>query len=658
MRIGLFTDTYTPEINGVVSSVLTLQKELEKNGHDVFIVTTTSKSLKSVMQDNILRLPGIELKSLYGYVATTPIHFYAKDKIDKLNLDIIHVHTEFGVGIFARMCSKSLSIPLVSTYHTTYEDYTHYVNLFNSDTIDHYTKKIVSRLSRLSTDLCVKVISPSLKTKHMLEGYGIKKDIEVIPTGIDINRFNINNINKEDIKEIRHKYNILDSDKTVVFIGRIAKEKSIDLLIEAFSYINDDSYKLIIVGGGPEEKQLLNQVKDLGLDNRVIFTGKVENIKIPLYYHAFDTFASASTTETQGMTFIEALASGKVVFAKHDDVLEELLVEDYNGYFFDDAKGLSDKIIKYFNNNKDLISNAINSVTNYDCNIFYNKIIQVYQDSIDLYNGYYNIEKVIVKSNYTKLYLSKSYTEKLTIDISNDDFYDFGLRKNLKIPQDLIDKLIKNKELLDIYLKCINKLTRKDRTIKEMYDFITTKYNIDIKHVNQLIDKLEDKGYINDEVYAYNYITSNIASLLGKKKIIYNLKKQGISIDIIDKLFDNISNLEFDEYNNAIKYANKQKTSIKNKSLLEAKQVLERKLYNQGFDYNIINETLSNIDFSSFESNEIDNLRKQAKKIYQKKSKTLSGTQLRNSIFKSLILKGYRYENIYLILNEMEWDDE
>ena len=658
MRIGLFTDTYSPEINGVVSSVLILQKELEKNGHEVFVVTTTSKSLKSVMIDNVLRLPGIELKSLYGYVATSPIHFYAKDKIDKLNLDIIHVHTEFGVGIFARMCAKSLSIPLVSTYHTTYEDYTHYVNLFNLDSIEYYSKKLVSRLSKLSTDICVKVISPSLKTKLMLESYNIKKDIEIIPTGIDLNRFNSNNIDKNEITKIRNKYNILDTDKTIVYIGRIAKEKSIDVLIDAFSMIKDKSYKLIIVGGGPEEKQLNNQVISLSLTDRIIFTGTVDNELIPLYYHSFDAFASASITETQGMTFIEALASGKVIFAKRDDVLENLLIDGYNGFFFEDSKSLSNIIINYFNDNKDYKNNAIESVTKYDCDEFYNKVIKVYNDSIDLYKGYYTIDKILVKANYTTLKLIKSNSETLNIDISNEDFYEYGLRKNLKISHDIINKLQKDKEVLDIYVKCIKKLTRRDYTIKEIYDYITTQYDIDIKYVNQVIEKLELKGYLDDEVFANDYITSNIASILGKKKIIQYLKKKGVSINIIEKIFDNITNVDFNEYNNAIKYINKKKLTIRNKSLLEVKQILERSLYNQGFEYSIIQEVINNIDLSNFEINEIESLRKESKKLYVKKSKTLKGTQLRNAMFKSLVLKGYPYADIYLILNEMEWDDE
>ena len=164
MRIGLFTDTYTPDINGVVSSIVTLQRELEKNGHEVFVITN-HKARTMKREGNVLRLPGLELKWLYGYKLSTPFHFAARDEVKKMNLDVIHVHTEFGVGFFARIVAKNLNIPVVSTYHTMYEDYTHYVNLFGFEEVDKMTKRIVSTFSRSISDNVQAVISPSEKTK-------------------------------------------------------------------------------------------------------------------------------------------------------------------------------------------------------------------------------------------------------------------------------------------------------------------------------------------------------------------------------------------------------------------------------------------------------------------------------------------------------------
>ena len=137
MRIGLFGDTYFPEINGVATSIKTLEDELIKLGHEVYIITTKADFSKPELEGRVLRLPGIELKFLYGYVLTSPLQISAFNIVRSLDLDIIHAHTEFGIGIFARICSRLLSIPLVSTYHTTYEDYTHYVNFINSNIVDN-----------------------------------------------------------------------------------------------------------------------------------------------------------------------------------------------------------------------------------------------------------------------------------------------------------------------------------------------------------------------------------------------------------------------------------------------------------------------------------------------------------------------------------------
>ena len=112
MRIGLFSDTYLPDINGVVSSVELLRKKLEEMGNEVYVICTYPGLIKVQREGNIIRLPGIEFKKLYGYAVTTPFHYFLIDDIKDLNLDIIHVHTEFGVGIFAQICADKLHIPL------------------------------------------------------------------------------------------------------------------------------------------------------------------------------------------------------------------------------------------------------------------------------------------------------------------------------------------------------------------------------------------------------------------------------------------------------------------------------------------------------------------------------------------------------------------
>ena len=412
MNIALFTDTFTPEINGVVSSIVTLKTELERYGHNVYVVTTHSNLLEVEYKDNVLRLPGLELKQLYGYVLTSPIHFTCLNKIKEMKLDLIHAHTEFGIGIFARIVSRYLSVPLVSTYHTTYEDYTHYVNKFNLDSVEKAAKKAVISYSKMAAESSVEVISPSAKTKEMLIGYGIKRPIHVIPTGLDVSRFDQNRKDEAMVSQIKSEFGLKESDTIVLFMGRLAKEKAVDLVIDGFKVLDDKGrtdIHFMIVGDGPERAILEQQVNALNLNHLVHFAGKKKPGEVPNYYHAADVFVSASTTETQGLTFIEALASKLPVFARPDDVLEELVLEDETGYLFTDANEFASKMEAYVDSSDEhkdrIVSNTLKRVEPYDSRVFYQRIFDVYQSAIRTYQGYYHIAQIKSKDAFVELLL-------------------------------------------------------------------------------------------------------------------------------------------------------------------------------------------------------------------------------------------------------------
>ncbi len=389
MRIGIFTDTYLPDVNGVVTSVVTLKKALEKHGHEVFVVTNHDDMLKTTFEDNVLRLPGLKLDFLYGYKLTNPIQIAAAKPIKAWNLDIIHVHQEFGVGIFGRSVARAFEIPLVSTYHTTYEDYTHYVNFFKSETIDTISKKAVEGLSKAFTRKSDIVIAPSKKTKEMLEGYGVKNRIDVIPTGLDLERFEKEKTSQTQIDTIKSKYAIKEGQSVFVFVGRLAKEKSVDMVIEAFKIIKDKGLnaKFMIVGEGPDHKILEKLVRDLGLSDYVCFTGLVQSEAVPAYYHVADAFISASTTETQGLTYIEALASGLGLFARKDEVLEGIVIENKTGFFFEDKYELAKKLEEFILNQNlknEIYANAIEVSKKYSLDEYYQSIINCYQAAIEV----------------------------------------------------------------------------------------------------------------------------------------------------------------------------------------------------------------------------------------------------------------------------------
>jgi len=199
MRIGLFTDTYPPYINGVSTSIAMLKTALEKQGHEVFVVTVNADKFKYQNDEKVIRIPGIPI-GIYDYRLTGIYPLRAINIIKKWKLDIIHSHTEFGIGTFARIMSKQLNIPLVHTYHTMYEDYIHYITkgYFNKS-----SKKVVEYLTLFYCDKTAsELIVPTKKTYDLFkEKYKVDRNVHIVPTGIEVERFFTENINQKKVEE-------------------------------------------------------------------------------------------------------------------------------------------------------------------------------------------------------------------------------------------------------------------------------------------------------------------------------------------------------------------------------------------------------------------------------------------------------------------------
>lgn len=661
MRIGLFTDTYLPDINGVVSSVELLRKKLVEQGHEAYVICTYPGVLKVQREGNIIRIPGIELKQLYGYAVASPLHFFLYDDIEALHLDVIHAHTEFGVGIFAQMCAEHFHIPVVRTYHTTYEDYTHYINLTNSDSVDKAAKKLVANLSKLYGQKCMYMIAPSLKTKEMLQGYGIKTPIKIIPTGTEFKRFNKENTSQEKIAEIRSELKIRQGNKLMLYVGRIAKEKSLDILIDAFKQVkaNHLNIQLAIIGGGPDLKHFRDLVHAADLDEYVNLADQRPNKDIPAYYHAADCFASASTTETQGMTYIEALASSLPIFARRDECVFDLLDEGQNGFYFDNSEELYTKINEFLKLDQPAIDKMINhgleKIKVYDADLFADSILEVYREAIDKYRDYYIVESIRLKNDYVTLKTINHATIAEEINISLDKFYETGIRKGDHLSLDLVAELKENEKETVVYRACLRRIAARDYTIKQMYDYIGNKHNISIESTNHIIDRLIEIGLLDDKKYALGKLDSLNHKMYSAHSIVNTLRKDGVPPEIIDDLV--ISGID-EETQKAIKVAEKYQNKLRNKSLNMKRQMILKHLLSLGFEMDVVKEAINSLDFNEEVFVEKDILRKEAKKLRTRYEKKYHGTSLRNRIFNALASKGFNYDGIYAILNEMEWDDE
>lgn len=387
MKVAIFTETYEPYISGVTTSIKMLKEALEAMGHSVYIVTVNLKKYRFYYDKNqkIIYIPGIKTK-IYDARLTGIYSKRAYKIIKSWNLDVIHSQTEFGIGMFSRIVSKKLHIPVVHTYHTLYEDYIYYVthNHFNN-----LGKKIVKKFTKYFCEKkCDGLIVPTTKIKELfINKYNIKKEINVIPTGIDTEKFKPTSKLKKEMKELKKKYNLKDSDFLIGTVGRIAIEKSFDELIKYTKELikKNKKVKLIMVGNGPEIENLKKLCKDLKIDKNVIFTGKVKYDSIPAYYNLFKILVSFSKTETQGLTIIEALAASTPVLCINDDSFKKMITHGMNGYLFKDGKEYISLVEKLINNPKlynELANNTLLSIEEYSKETFAKKVLEVYKKAI------------------------------------------------------------------------------------------------------------------------------------------------------------------------------------------------------------------------------------------------------------------------------------
>lgn len=380
MNIGLFTETYYPEINGVANSVYMLKHELEYRGHNVYVFTTTTPNAPEY-EYNVFRVPSVP----FIFINERRVGLFYQPSlagvIRKLNLDIIHTHTEFSLGVFGRIMARELRLPIVHTYHTIYEDYTHYLTHFKL--LDRRAKAFARIYSKLCCNSAERVIVPTEKTRQLLMRYKVHKGISVIPTGIDLRKFEKSNYSSDMIKSLKEKYNILPNEKVIIYVGRVSQEKNLEELVNAMpAYMSSrKDLKFVIVGSGPALDGLKDLVRRFGLLERFVFTGAQPWDNIGMYYRLGDVFVSASRSETQGLTYIEAMASGLPVVAKEDRCLEGILKPGKNGYAFIDEKSLYEGLdqVLYLDKTTDYCGNAENTAREFSAQDYARKVEEVYR---------------------------------------------------------------------------------------------------------------------------------------------------------------------------------------------------------------------------------------------------------------------------------------
>ncbi len=387
MRIGIFSETYTPYISGLVTSIAMLKGALEKEGHEVYVVTANLESFKYQYdeKERILKIPGLPT-GIYDSRLTSIYPMKAVNKIKSWNLDVIHSQTEFAIGTFARLFAKQFNIPLVHTYHTLYEDYIHYITkgYFNKS-----GKKIVEYLTKFYCDTtATELIVPTNKIyKLFKDKYKFEKNIHIIPTGIETDRFYVENIHEEQVEELRNTLNLTKKDFVLLFVGRLAEEKNVEFLLQSERNLIEKypDIKLVIVGDGPDKEKYEKLSKELGIDKQVIFTGKSAWEDMPYYYHIADVFVTASKTETQGLTIIEAMASNVIPVCMKDEAFQSMVTDELNGLFFETNEEYEKQIIRLHDNRTELKKfdkQARIQAEHYSSKNYGERVLEVYERAI------------------------------------------------------------------------------------------------------------------------------------------------------------------------------------------------------------------------------------------------------------------------------------
>ena len=377
MNIGIFTDSYFPQLSGVATSIKTLKDALEKQGHNVFIFTTTDPHIKKgAVEANIFRFSSVPFISFTDRRVAFRGFFEATKVAREVKLDIVHTQTEFALGMIGKYVAHQLKIPAIHTYHTMYEDYLHYV--LNGHLLRPYHVKQFTNVYLKNMD---GVIAPSKRVEALLKRYRVDIPMRVIPTGVDVN-----SLNKAANNDMRQELGIPADAPVLLTLSRVAEEKKIDRILNAMPEIIDEfpETRLVIAGDGPDMEVLQEQVERLTLEDNVIFTGDVPHDDVGSYYKMADLFVSASDTETQGLTYIEALASGTKCVVYDTDYTEHVFDDDEFGKVFNGPGEMLSEILFYLRQGRKPIPPAklAAKMDQISAKKFASAVYQFYQDVI------------------------------------------------------------------------------------------------------------------------------------------------------------------------------------------------------------------------------------------------------------------------------------
>ncbi len=355
MKIGFFTDTYAPKVDGIAISVELFRSELVKLGHEVYIICPAAPGRAKSTKPHEIRLPSWPGPWYEGARDTFPWTPGNIDRIKALDLDIVHTHTPNQIGMLGLQIAVAAGIPLVTTYHTDTEQYAKVYKRFfpgivsmllltpilikdfslyrqalpslkPESNIGKWNQRMVRNLIRTYMNYSTLIIAPSPKMARLLESYGVNRPITVLPTGLSAPV-------KPATGDFRQKYGLPKDAQLMLFSGRLGGEKNIELFIRTAAVLGRSHPRahFVLAGDGPHRPKLEQQIKRAGLTERFVLTGMISKAELARAYHAADVFFFPSLTDTQGLVSSEAAQAG-LPLVWVDDEISPVTRDGVDGY--------------------------------------------------------------------------------------------------------------------------------------------------------------------------------------------------------------------------------------------------------------------------------------------------------------------------------------
>jgi len=381
LHIAYFTNFYLPVVNGVVRSVESFRAALTRLGHNVFVFAQSDGDYVDEAPF-IFRYPSLTLPIQVEVPAVIPVSPFVDQLLPSLKLDVIHTHHPGLLGQTAAAKAKDLSKPLVFTFHTQYQEYTHYFPL-PQEAIQEFLKGAVKTWLRDFMRKCQHIVIPSESMKEILtREYGLRDRYTVIPTGINLEPYQSANGNG---LRTREKW---QDDKVLISTGRLAPEKNWETLLKAAGkvYQSHPDLRVVLIGDGPDKKALQDLAVELGLAERITFTGKLPFEEVSTYLKAADLFGFASVTETQGLVTMEAMAAGLPVVAVDASGTRDIVDNGEQGFLVpNDADALAasiNQLIASPEKMRRFSINALKKAKTFEVDHLAKRLVNVYKQAI------------------------------------------------------------------------------------------------------------------------------------------------------------------------------------------------------------------------------------------------------------------------------------